>query len=278
MAPKGNGFRFPGRRGFTLIELLVVIAMIAILASLLLPVLSQARAVASSAKCKSNSRQLSLGLTLYVQDNDDTYPVYGTVSPGDQSAPNPNPPWNRCVAPYVNAPESWYLNIGVFECPTEKSGPSSISYGNGDAVITFRPPHYGYNAFGSRSPILPGGEPPALGGIGSAPYRPTRVQQVRNPSEMIALGDGYQGISLGAAVDDPGAFKLSESHLIGRDLRLIGAFGDGLKDISMVRQRHRGKLNMAFCDGHVEEGTIHQWYFSQKIKDVRRWRLSNEAE
>lgn len=59
---------------FTLIELLVVIAIIAILATLLLPVLSSAKASAKRANCTSNLRQIAIGIHLYANDNSNTLP------------------------------------------------------------------------------------------------------------------------------------------------------------------------------------------------------------
>ncbi len=74
--------RVVGRRrnfAFTLIELLVVISIIALLISILLPALSRARERGKVASCISNLRQITIGTTQYIIDQEGT--------------PDPYPPW-----------------------------------------------------------------------------------------------------------------------------------------------------------------------------------------
>ena len=68
------------KKGFTLIELLVVIAIIAILAAILFPVFAKARVVVCVLCCRSNVKQLTTGILMYVQDYDETLPMGGWSS------------------------------------------------------------------------------------------------------------------------------------------------------------------------------------------------------
>ncbi len=93
--------------GFTLIELLVVIAIIAILAAILFPVFAKAREKSWQTQCSNNQRQIAIAMTMYAQDNQETFP------------PVPNTAWPSTMGRYIDS-------NGVYDCPTQ-SGTGSAA-------------------------------------------------------------------------------------------------------------------------------------------------------
>jgi prepilin-type N-terminal cleavage/methylation domain-containing protein/prepilin-type processing-associated H-X9-DG protein len=92
------------KKAFTLIELLVVIAIIAILAAILFPVFAQAKEAAKATQVLSNQKQITLGMMMYIGDNDDILPSYVTRSGSANTAGfgrNDIVSWPQQFDPYI---------------------------------------------------------------------------------------------------------------------------------------------------------------------------------
>jgi prepilin-type N-terminal cleavage/methylation domain-containing protein/prepilin-type processing-associated H-X9-DG protein len=122
--------------GFTLIELLVVIAIIAILASLLLPALAQAKSRARNISCLNNLKQIGLAAHLYADDNDDSLPVSTHVGTAVQ--------WRRTLQAYVGS------NL-VYRCSMDRDPARFSSYAMNDFLDPkpFGLPNLNFSRIGS---------------------------------------------------------------------------------------------------------------------------------
>jgi prepilin-type N-terminal cleavage/methylation domain-containing protein/prepilin-type processing-associated H-X9-DG protein len=104
---------FYRQKAFTLVELLVVIAIIAILAALLLPVLSNAKDKAKRTVCLNNLSQINLGIRMYSDDANDTSPSVG------QSTNRIVNYYKTLVRSYIGLNEPPSPQDKLFTCPAD---------------------------------------------------------------------------------------------------------------------------------------------------------------
>jgi prepilin-type N-terminal cleavage/methylation domain-containing protein/prepilin-type processing-associated H-X9-DG protein len=201
---------------FTLIELLVVIAIIAILASLLLPALSEAKEKGRQAICLNNCKQLALGYSLYAGDNDEFYPGFTHRF----SDAGPRIPWHTNLRPYVpnvyNVSSAYERNE-VYCCPSTKYRLTPNRYATTDWK------DMGWSGGSSYS------------------YLPFSTKRLKNIDTKYLITDGA-----GTVNDSSSVITNKECLVYGRFIMYDGSGGCR----GHIWPAHRNRANVAFVDGH----------------------------
>jgi prepilin-type N-terminal cleavage/methylation domain-containing protein/prepilin-type processing-associated H-X9-DG protein len=248
-----TGNRYAGQGGFTLIELLVVIAIIAILAGLLLPVISRAKAKAQGIYCLNNTKQLGMAWILYADDHQGrlAYNLGGDAR-------------SRTVAQRTNL--NWVNNVMSWERDEENTNiltitEASLGFYASRAVNIYRCP-------GDTS-------------LSALQREYGWTSRVRSYSMNAMIGDAGPLSTTGVNVNNPHYvqfFNISSIPTPARIFVFIDEHADSINDgyfidkaytkewFDLPASYHNGAAGLSFADGHSE---THRWQVSSTKQPVR---------
>ncbi len=211
------------RGGFTLFELLVVIAVVSLLAALAIPAIAGAQERSQSVTCSGRMRELGMAILLYAQDHQGRFP-----RSSHSAAANREPGWAASIAPYLGARPTEANAAWVnrkFRCPSNANEtPGAYSY----AINVFFELKRGDSYLGRP-----------------ATWR--CVHQVRRPARTILLGETASATG-GMAPDHFMCHQWSSPAAARR---------------AVAHNRHNGRANYLFVDGHVESLPVEATFVSR---------------
>lgn len=236
------------RRGFTLIELLVVIAIIALLMGILMPALAQIKEKAKEISCRANLRQYGVAQTMYLDDNDDRYPIAWTSLVMDEAPVSGYERYCRWHDPTWPADGPFWSYLPeqkVHLCPTFKV--LAKSYGqnhpNHDPSIPVIPYYsYSMNAYLGAKVGTPGGNAEADSRGRGGVYK--RSEVTRSKDQVFFFAEENMWAREGCAN------VLNDNALCPDARDWFGTFHGAAKD-----DLNGGSINAVFVDAHVETVT-----------------------
>jgi len=228
-----------GRGAFTLLELLVVIAIVAILASLVLPALSKAKAKGQSTFCSNNLRQLGIALQVYADDHDDVLP-YNMGTDGTRKTVQSKR--------YLN----WANNVMSWELDSDNTNSALLSAGG-------------------LGPYLSGATSvfrcPADHVLSQVQKEAGWDSRVRSVSMNAMLGNAGEFLAGTVNTNNPGYrqfFRMSDVPQPSQIFAFVEEHPDSINDgyfinrfyyyewIDLPASYHNGGANFVFADGHAE--------------------------